>query len=145
MLALVLLIAGILGLFWVGADSVANGDIRLRGNGLIVFADAPGSQPGAQAWQDAHICTVDSHGKNRKQLTTDPGGLHLASLVARAPASSDNPVWSPDGTKLLFDTNRRATAEIWVIDADGSHEQVLIRDVRVIPARASWQPVRGSQ
>jgi Tol biopolymer transport system component len=77
---------------------------------------------------------MDQDGRNKTQLTRAP-----------APASSDNPVWSPDGTKLLFDTNRRGTAEIWVIDADGSNERVLISDVRVIPARASWQPVRSSK
>lgn len=76
------------------------------------------------------IWVMDQDGRNKTQLTRAP-----------APASSDNPVWSPDGTKLLFDTNRRGSAEIWVIGADGSDERVLIRDVRVVPARASWQPV----
>jgi hypothetical protein len=26
-----------------------------------------------------------------------------------------------------------------------THEEVLISDVRVIPARASWQPIRGTK
>src|SRR6266705_2997019 len=80
------------------------------------------------------IWVMDQDGRNKTQLTRAP-----------APASSDNPVWSPDGAKLLFDTNRRGTAEIWVIDADGSNERILISDVRVMPARASWQPVRSSK
>src|SRR5262245_13500018 len=77
------------------------------------------------------IWVMNADGSGKKQLTR-----------AAAPASSDNPVWSPDGAKLLFDTNRSGTPEIWVIDADGSNERALVRDVRVIPARASWQPVR---
>ncbi|HYU68069.1 MAG TPA: hypothetical protein VEL09_01925, partial [Burkholderiales bacterium] len=80
------------------------------------------------------IWVMDQDGRNKTQLTRTP-----------APASNDNPVWSPDGAKLLFDTNRRGTAEIWVIDADGSNERALISDVRVMPARASWQPVRSSK
>lgn len=80
------------------------------------------------------IWVMDEDGHHKRQLTKDP-----------APASSDNPVGSPDGTKLLFDTNRRGTAEIWVIDADGSNERPLVSDVRVMPARASWQPVRRSK
>src|SRR6266511_3207358 len=79
------------------------------------------------------IWVMDQDGRNKTQLTRTP-----------APASNDNPVWSPDGTRLLFDTNRRGTAEIWVIDADGSNKRALIGDVRVMPARASWQPVRSS-
>jgi Tol biopolymer transport system component len=77
------------------------------------------------------IWVMDEDGSNKKQLTAAP-----------APVSSDNPVWSPDGTKLLFDSNRNRAAEIWMIDADGSNEHRLVGDVRVIPARASWQPVK---
>jgi len=76
------------------------------------------------------IWTMNPDGSNQKQLTEEP-----------APASSDNPTWSPDGKKILFDTQRRKRPEIWVMNSDGSDERVLVSDVKVIPMRTSWQPV----
>src|SRR6266568_2897387 len=167
-----LLIGAILGLSNSGVVWGAKDGIRLPGNGLIAFADAPGSKLGPEPWPDAHIFTVNPDGQNRKQLTTGPGGylwpvwspdgdkIACMRLITDAPEiwilGKDGtarrkitvgflPAWSPDGAKLLFDTNRRGTAEIWVIDADGSNERVLTSDVRVMPARASWQPVRSSK
>ena len=76
------------------------------------------------------IWTMNSDGSNQKQLTDEP-----------APASSDNPTWSPDGRRILFDTQRRKRPEIWVMNSDGSDELVLVSGVKVIPMRTSWQPV----
>jgi len=76
------------------------------------------------------ILTMNPDGSNQKQLTNEP-----------APAVSDNPTWSPDGKKILFDTQRRKRPEIWVMNSDGSDERVLVSDVKVIPMRTSWQPV----
>jgi len=76
------------------------------------------------------IWTMNPDGSNQKQLTDEP-----------EPAVSDNPTWSPDGKKILFDTQRRKRPEIWVMNADGSDERVLVSDVKVIPMRTSWQPV----
>lgn len=79
--------------------------------------------------QYGQVWVMDADGGNPRQLTTE-----------EAPISSDNPTWSPDGTQILFDTNRRGKPEVWVMDADGQQQRVLILDVKVLPARASWQP-----
>ena len=76
------------------------------------------------------IWTMNPDGSNQKQLTDEP-----------APTVSDNPTWSPDGKKILFDTQRRRRPEIWVMNADGTDERVLVSDLKVIPMRTSWQPV----
>ena len=81
--------------------------------------------------QYGQVWVMNADGSNQQQLTTEP-----------APISSDNPVWSPDGTKILFDTNRNRKVEIWVMDANGQNQRVLISDIKLIPARASWRSVR---
>jgi Tol biopolymer transport system component len=81
--------------------------------------------------QYGQIWTMNGDGSNQQQLTNEP-----------APASSDNPSWSADGTKILFDSSRTGRPEIWIMDADGRHQRALIRDLRLLPGRTSWQPVQ---
>ncbi|MHC5081986.1 MAG: TolB family protein [Planctomycetota bacterium] len=76
------------------------------------------------------VWTMKADGTDKKQLTNVP-----------PPALCDNPTWSPDGKKILFDTQRRRRPEIWVMNADGSDQRVLVSDLKVIPMRTSWQPV----
>ncbi len=57
------------------------------------------------------------------------------------PMSSDNPSWSPDGTKLLFDSNRPSPnggVNVWFITPDGSNQGLLIPGGI---GQTSWQPV----
>ena len=55
------------------------------------------------------------------------------------PRNSDNPAWSPDGSKILFDTNRSGeSVELWIMNADGSEPTRLIADAF---GQTSWQPI----
>jgi len=57
------------------------------------------------------------------------------------PMNSDNPAWAPDGTKILFDSNRQGgpgPVSIWVMNADGTGPRPLIPGVS---GRGAWQPV----
>jgi Tol biopolymer transport system component len=76
------------------------------------------------------VWSMRPDGTARRRLTAQP-----------APISSDNPVWSPDGTQILFDTNRSGTPEIWVMNADGTGQRMLI-PIGIASSRFSWQPVR---
>ncbi len=117
-----LLIVGILGLSNLGKGRAAEDGIRPPSNGLIAFADAPGSKPGPQAGPDAHIFTVDSYGQNRKQLTTGPGGYLW-------------PVWSPDGDQIACVRLIKSTPEIWILGKDGTAHRKIA--VGLLPA---WSP-----
>ncbi|MCI0334033.1 MAG: PEP-CTERM sorting domain-containing protein [Planctomycetes bacterium] len=81
--------------------------------------------------QYGQIWTINSDGTGSKQLTEDPNHRN-----------SDDPAWSPDGTKILFSTGRSGRNELWVMDADGSNEERISDiDASPFPGRASWQPV----
>jgi len=54
--------------------------------------------------------------------------------VTHHPAYDSAPSWSPDGTRLTFDTTRDDNAEIYVIDVDGSNPVNLTND----PASDAW-------
>ncbi len=68
-------------------------------NGRIAFATDFSRHP--------QIFTVLPDGAGLRQLTHVPKG-HAAS----------SPDWSPDGTRILFTIDN----EIWVMNADGSHQ-----------------------
>jgi Tol biopolymer transport system component len=54
------------------------------------------------------------------------------------PRSSDNPTWSPDSSRILYDSNTDGAVKIWVMDADGSNQEPLIPNAF---GRSSWPPV----
>lgn len=75
------------------------------------------------------IWTMRADGTGARQLTDQPGTI-----------SSDNPAWSPDGTKILFDTNRQTSPQIWMMNADGSDQHLLV-DIGIGDTQFSWQPL----
>ena len=71
--------------------------------------------PGAPGGQDIYIMDVAS--RQFVQLTHD----------ARV---NDFPSWSPDGRHLVFQSNRSGSDQIWMMLADGTHQQQLTREGR---------------
>ena len=69
-----------------------------------------------------------------------PGGEGPRPVTDTAdPRNSDNPAWSPDVSKILFDTNRSGeSVELWIMNADGSEPTRLIADAF---GQISWQPI----
>lgn len=55
--------------------------------------------------RDIFLMTAD--GSNRKRLTTHPG-------------EDWSPVWSPDGTRLAFISDRNGQSDLYLINLDGS-------------------------
>ena len=61
-------------------------------------------------------------------------GTDLTRLTD-APGADFDPVWSPDGTRIAFRSERSGDSEIWVMNADGSDEHKL--SMGLSPA---WSP-----
>lgn len=70
------------------------------------------------------IFTMNSKGLNKKQLTE----------------SGDNydPSWSPDGNKILFISTRTGSAEVWMMNKDGSAQRRLTSTNATRAANPVW-------
>lgn len=59
---------------------------------------------------------------NYEIYSVQPDGSHLMRLT-KHPASDQQAMWSPDGSKIAFVSDRDGVPEIYVMDPDGSHVQ----------------------
>ncbi len=101
-----------------------------------------GSRIAVSYWQDDHweIHVLNADGSGRQRLTSTP----LTVLVERrqpvqklvdgkvryvAPEqtawNNAAPVWSPDGRKIAFLTDRTGLWELWIMNADGSGQRPM--------------------
>ena len=84
------------------------GNIMLSPNGRAVAADTTDS-----ASQNTDIWTYDLETRSAKRLTFDPA---LDSL----------PIWSPDGSRIMFASNRDLKFDLYLKDANGAQEEKII-------------------
>jgi hypothetical protein len=63
--------------------------------------------PGSCTFCNEEIYVMDANGANETRLTTDP-------------ARDESPAWSPDGTKIVFDSARTGSGDIYSMNPDGT-------------------------
>ncbi|MGH2572718.1 MAG: TolB family protein [Actinomycetota bacterium] len=108
--------------------------VRADGSGARVLTDlGPGSlflswSPDGRTIafaREGRISTIQVDGTGLRQLTT---------------AGDGNPVWSPDGSKIAFDSSRDGNSEIYVMNADGTG-QTNVTNHSANDFSPAWQPV----
>jgi dipeptidyl aminopeptidase/acylaminoacyl peptidase len=65
-----------------------------------------------------------------------PSAIYTVPLAGGTPiklSDGDRPRWTPDGAKLLFDSNRSGASQVWIVNADGSNAKQLT----TLPTEAS--------
>lgn len=77
--------------------------------------------------QDGEIYVVKSNGTGATRLTHSPY------------SSSDQPAWSPDGSKIAFRSQRDGNEEIYVMNADGSNV-VRLTNSAAADMQPAWSP-----
>ncbi len=88
-------------------------------NGRIAFV------AGAEA-NTQEVWTIAPDGSDPVQLTNDD-------------VYDDDVAYSPDGTKLVFTSDRDGDSDIWIMDADGSSPMQIV-DHRGADAEPTWSP-----
>jgi Tol biopolymer transport system component len=83
------------------------------------------------------VYTMNADGSDVTRLTFD--GAYRYPLSSRSKA----PAWSPDGTRIAFESTRNGNPEIWVMNADGS-DPVNVSDAAGVDTEPAWSP-DGSQ
>jgi Tol biopolymer transport system component len=82
--------------------------LRLNNQGKLVFAQ----KTDVSSDESTEIFTIDVDGQNLKRLT-DNGHWDVY------------PAWSPDGTQIAFLSQRESDFDIYVMNADGTGEQLF--------------------
>jgi dipeptidyl aminopeptidase/acylaminoacyl peptidase len=90
-----------------------------------------GSQIAVSYWQHDHwdIHTMRSDGSGRSRLTETPLRVIVEARIKGEDGRAWNnvaPAWSPDGGQIAFLTDRAGRWEIWVMQANGSHQRPLL-------------------
>ena len=70
------------------------------------------------------------------------GGVGASNAVnlTKSPHRDRYAMWSPDGTKIAFNTNRDGDQEIYVMNADGSNQANVSQSPDSIEGLADWSP-----
>jgi Tol biopolymer transport system component len=106
---------------------------RGRYNGKIVFI-SDRDYKGLSVW------TMNHDGSSPTRLTDDTS--RTERLPSFSPVYDSNPVWSPDGTKIAFISNRDYLFALYVMNADGSNAR-LVTDKVIDAGEPAWSPDGG--
>jgi dipeptidyl aminopeptidase/acylaminoacyl peptidase len=90
-----------------------------------------GSKIAVSYWQNDHweIHVMNADGTGRVRLTETSVRDRLEQMAnGHLPQSWNNaaPAWSPDGSQIVFLTDRSGQWEIWMMNADGSNQHPLV-------------------
>ena len=100
------------------------GSARLRGPAEATFSGATGRLAFTMG-DDIYVS--DSDGHNAVNITNHP-------------AEDFDPAWSPDGTKIVFTSERDGNREIYVMNDDGSAPTRLTNDTSALDFSPAWSP-----
>ena len=75
---------------------------------------------------NSEVFVAESDGSNQRNLTNHP-------------AFDGWPSWSPDGSQIVFASNRRANYQIFVMNADGSNVR-LVANTEGRATEPRWSP-----
>jgi serine/threonine protein kinase/Tol biopolymer transport system component len=120
-------------------------------NGGVVRVRADGSRPAERIVGLEHTDSLALSRDGGRLVISRGGGdvdiwqLDLADRtqhrrVASSSLHDDGAVYSPDGTRIAFASNRQGAREIWVADASGENAMPLTKFGGPVPGALRWSP-----
>jgi Tol biopolymer transport system component len=123
--------------------------INVDGTGLTNLTRQPGDDQYADWSPDGKkIAFTSSRSGNQDiwvmsvpgpQAGGDGRGTDLVNLT-NAKGRDRYPMWSPDGTRLTFNTNRDGDYEVYMMKADGSNQRNISDSPKSTEGLADWSP-----
>ena len=91
---------------------------------------------------DDEIWVINHDGTGANRLTETNEAFNAANIGKDTfiPEVNGYPSWSPDGSKIVFWSNRTGNRQLWIMNADGSDEQLLMGWDNWTPYN-DWDPV----
>ena len=76
---------------------------------------------------DDEIWVINRDGSGLMQLTETNQAYNAREIGKDTfiPEINRHPSWSPDGSQLIFWSNRTGNAQIWIMNADGSNQRII--------------------
>jgi len=86
------------------------------------------------------VTTVDLAGnKSTSAIWLAPTGEGTPRQLTNASKKDRHPRWSPDGKRILFESNRSGDSQLWIIDLDGGEARQLT-SIATDASNALWSP-----
>jgi Tol biopolymer transport system component len=114
-------------LCWINRDgSIPAGGLKLT--------NTPGVDEQWPAVSPDGLFIAFQNGLGQRGVNTDICVLEIATGVVTqltdSPFRDEAPSWSPDGTTILFHSDRGGDFDIWAMNTDGSNQRALTSDAR---------------
>jgi Tol biopolymer transport system component/predicted Ser/Thr protein kinase len=139
---------------WTGAFSVSDdGKLAFQAGGSSGYAltwyDRTGKPGGVVANGLFSVTRLSPDGKRVAASIVDPivgtVDIWLYDLVRNVktrftfdPADDDDPVWSPDGSTIVFDSGRKGPSNLYQKPANGAHPEEPLYEDKAVKFPTSW-------
>jgi TolB protein len=121
--------------------------IKIDGTGLTQLTDDPAADRYPDWSPDSQkIAFTSKRGGNEDVWVLDVteclqgAGDSAPVNLTQAEGRDRYPMWSPDGARLTFNTDRDGDLEIYIMNADGSNPQNITQAPESIEGLADWSP-----
>lgn len=139
---ILLLTAFVLGGLVLSTQSAASADRTLTMNDMFALKRIGDPQISPDGKSVAYVQSVVDREKNASTSTIwlAPLGGGEARQLTGGPKHDSHPRFSPDGTKLLFESDRSGESQLWVLDLAAGGEAKQLTTIATGASTGIWSP-----